>query len=622
MWWRFAPVPLFFFLTELFAFLYLKTESSDAWPLCFGALWAVLLGAVLYILPRIASRILFTLLFCASMVYSVGETGYYLLFSEMIWLSEFRYANEGANYWDVIFNYPILWFLWIALLLGLGIYLVLKYPRVRRKGWHWVLAGCLAAISGLCAFWMPQIVFLEDEDIRYAESDYGRSQSAEAAYENMFNPHRLYQVCGLYQTAVKDLYANTIYPLTPAYSQAREESKAKIDACFSGREPHQTNAMTGILEGKHVVIVLMESMDDWMLGEHTPTINRLMAEGIHFTQFYTPPYGGIRTFNTEFCINTGSFLSSRGGYAFDYVTNSYRQSLASVLKEEGYSARMFHYNDPAFYSRGVFSEALGYEEYVCYADALQDKDAKTKKQLLYDDQLLFDNTQLSRVFFREGSPTLNFVITRSAHLSYKYNEVLSHWGLKQYPYFRGLTGSEEEDCAYLKAKLVDDFFDRLLEELEYHNRLDNTVVIGITDHYTYGVKDEALVLDRSGVDSKLLLERTPCFIWSTGMAPMVVDKTLNTADFLPTLLNLLGLEPEFSYLGRDAFDESYEGFVPFSDGSWILGDVAYSIPDRKILSLTERTGELSRQQQKAISETVKKFTEINNLILDADYYEP
>ena len=49
----------------------------------------------------------------------------------------------------------------------------------------------------------------------------------------------------------------------------------------------------------------MESMDDWMLGEYTPTLNRLMAEGINFTRFYTPVYGGIRTFNTEFCINTG-----------------------------------------------------------------------------------------------------------------------------------------------------------------------------------------------------------------------------------------------------------------------------------------------------------------------------
>ena len=107
-----------------------------------------------------------------------------------------------------------------------------------------------------------------------------------------------------------------------------------------------------------------------------------MDEGIEFTSFYTPAYGGIRTFNSEFCINTGSYLSSQGGYAFDYVTNSYQQSLANVLRRNGYSAKTFHYNDPSFYSRGEFSPAMGYEEYICYADYLSGYDEKAAKQLL------------------------------------------------------------------------------------------------------------------------------------------------------------------------------------------------------------------------------------------------
>ena len=97
-------------------------------------------------------------------------------------------------------------------------------------------------------------------------------------------------------------------------------------------------------------------------SSHSLLFHECMSEGINFTNFYTPVYGGIRTFNTEFCINTGSFLSSAGGYAFDYVTNSYNQSLANQLREEGYSAKTFHYNDPTFYSRGEFSPAMGYEE--------------------------------------------------------------------------------------------------------------------------------------------------------------------------------------------------------------------------------------------------------------------
>ena len=64
--------------------------------------------------------------------------------------------------------------------------------------------------------------------IRYAKSDYGRMQSAEAAYENMFNTHRLYQVCGLYQTLAKDLYQNAIYPLTPSHALEQKQQKQLV----------------------------------------------------------------------------------------------------------------------------------------------------------------------------------------------------------------------------------------------------------------------------------------------------------------------------------------------------------------------------------------------------------
>ena len=96
----------------------------------------------------------------------------------------------------------------------------------------------------------------------------------------------------------------------------------------------------------------------------------------------------------------------------------------------------------------------------------------------------------------------------------------------------------------LKAKLVDDFFTRLVEELEEKGQLENTVIIGVTDHYTYGYKDLPSLMTLSGVKDELLLEKTPCFIWSADLTPMTVSKTLNTSDLLPTLFNLLGIDPE------------------------------------------------------------------------------
>lgn len=617
-------LPISFFLVELFAFFFLswKTGAFSAeqlWPLAFGALWAVILSSIVWVLPAKAGRIVYGLLYGIITVYAIAQTGYYVLFGEMMWLSDFRYASEGADYADIVLSYPAIWWLGTASLIVLGAVLVWRFPRQKYDWRLAVVSVLLCAAAAGWAFVLPEQVFERDDDVKYSKSDYGRAQSARAAYENLFNTHRLYQVCGLYQTLCKDVYANAIYPLTPAYKEAHEAGHQEIDAYFEKKDRTEENEMTGLLAGKNVILVLMESMDDWMLGEYTPTLNRLMSEGINFTRFYTPVYGGIRTFNTEFCINTGSFLSSQGGYAFDYVTNDFRQSLAYLLRQQGYSAEEFHYNSPTFYSRGVFSEAMGYQAYVCYGDYLKDVPADKAKKLLYDDQLLFENEELNREFFREGS-RLNFIITRSAHLSYKYNEVLSYWGMKKYPEFKGLTGNEETDCAYLKAKLVDDLFARMMAELEAKGELENTVIIGVTDHYTYGYKNEQALLELSGVDNKLLLEKTPCFIWSAGLEPMEVDKVLNTADVLPTLLNLLGIDSPYSYIGCDAFDERYDGFAPFSKGSWIYGNTAYDASTKKLISIDGSEAEIAPEIQKQINQRVQQFTRINNLILDVDYY--
>ena len=123
------------------------------------------------------------------------------------------------------------------------------------------------------------------------------------------------------------------------------------------------------------------------------------------------------------------------------------------------------------------------------------------------------------------------------------------------------------------------------------------------------------------MDNKLLLERTPCFIWSADMEPMEVDKVLNTSDLLPTLLNLLGVESEYDYIGHDAFDDSYDGFVPFSDGSWIYGNTAYAAASKKLIAIDDGEADTSKELRTEMTKRVQEFTKINNLILETDYYQ-
>ena len=606
-------IPVAFALVELYGFIFLHDPGDALWPLAFGALWTVCLTGFVRLLPRKAGRVAFGVLYFLAVGYTAVQTGYYILFREMMWVSDFRYASEGSAFFDVLLQYPITWWLMLLGLIALGVLLLLRFPKRYSSKWFYAVA----AVSMLCSIfgmvYLPEAVFVNDKTVQYAGSDYGRAQSSRAAYTNMFNTHRLYRICGVYQTAAKDVIRNYIEPLLPGAAVAKQEAKKEIDAYFDARGESGDNEMTGIFAGKNVIFVLMESMDDWVLGEHTPTINKMMEEGINFTDFYTPAYGSVRTFNTEFSANTGSFLSSQGGYAFDYVTNNFRQSLANQLRNQGYSAKVYHYNSPNFYSRGVFSPAMGYEEYVCYEDYVTEENKKD----LYDDQFLFDNQEINADFFRDGK-TFNFIITRSAHLSYKYNEVLSHWALKKYPQYRGLTGHEELDCMYVKARLVDDMFARLLQELEEKGQLHNTVIVAYTDHYTYGFKDLDVLYAQSGVEDALLLEKTPCFIWTADGPSMEVTKTLNTSDIVPTVLNLMGVESPYRYIGQDAFDENYVGYALFPNGSWVSNGVAYSTLSG--LMVLEDGKEVTDEYQEQMYHLTEAFVRINNLILQSDYY--
>ena len=600
-----------FFLIELAGFWLLKPEGLTS--LAFGALWSLLLTCFIFCLPRLVGRITFGLLYFLMLLWTLAQSGYYLYFGKMMWLSTLAYAGESAIFiGDALAGFPLLWWLALILLLLLGVAVVRFFPRTPRSILWRIPCVLGIAIAIISISMVPEYIFKRDKDIWGTKSEYAQSSSYRAAYNTMFDTKRVYDMTGMYQLVMRDIWVNELYPHTPAYQKALKQQTATINEYFAQRGEATDNDMTGIFSGKNVIMVLMESMDDWMITEQdTPTISKMMGEGINFTNFYTPGYGTARTLNSEFCMNTGIYLPTTGRYVFDYVTNAFNQSIASQMTANGYSSYVFHYNDPDFYSRGVFEPAMGYADYVCYADY------KNEKNALYSDTLLFDLPEVKDLFFREGQ-TLNTIITRSAHLSYKYNEVLSHYALKQYPQYRGLYGSEEEDCARVKAKLVDDMFSRLLDELEAAGQLENTVIIAMTDHYTYGYKNMDELYAHSGVEEELLLEKTPCFIWSANGPQIEVTKTLNTSDFLPTVLNLMGIDSPYNYLGQDAFDPNYKGYALFPDGSWICDGVAYQ--DGKIL-MNQQNRVVSDEEITEMAKLFEEYRNVSNLLLTADYYQ-
>ncbi|WP_455604449.1 hypothetical protein, partial [Cellulosimicrobium funkei] len=80
-------------------------------------------------------------------VYAGFQTGYYILFSEMMWLSDFRYASEGASYASVLFTYPMGWWLGIFAMIGIGVLILWKFPKWKLQWAPNILAAVLVLLA-------------------------------------------------------------------------------------------------------------------------------------------------------------------------------------------------------------------------------------------------------------------------------------------------------------------------------------------------------------------------------------------------------------------------------------------------------------------------------------------
>ena len=84
-------------------------------------------------------------------------------------------------------------------------------------------------------------------------------------------------------------------------------------------------------------------------------------------------------------------------------------------------------------------------------------------------------------------------------------------------------------------------------------------------------------------------------------------------DLLPTLANLFGLEVPKT-MGRDAFDPAYTGYAIFPDGSWLNGTTYVENGE-----IVWNQG-MTEEEIEEMTAYAYRFQEINDAILDTDYY--
>ena len=597
-------VYLSFVSASLFVVFALGAEESFRFAsIIFTLLWSGLFTSAILVLPKKAGQVTYGILYMLFLAYGIAEHVYHNIFDKMFSFTVMSNIKEGAGYVKDIFSFVGVWQITVFLLFViLGIFIIRLIGKIKPLGTVFRVGAVplTLLLIIISQFAVPPMLGKLTE-----KATWNSFEDPRYIYENNTDPHKCLGMTGYYQYLWRDFNNCFIRP----YTVNTEQQKAEVDAFFLeyGRE-HKDNDFTGLLKGKNVVIVMLESID-WQAVEdnNTPTINMMMDNGITFTNYYASIFGDGATFSNEFVLNTGVYSPSNGTAAYSYRDNDFSDSLANLFKKEGYSAASFHHNHGWFYNRALMHNSFGYERYNSYYDY-----GGSWEDVIVDTYLTRTEPLLSDVFANDVNPFMSFIITYSAHLGYTYDAELAEYAFDNYVEEHE-TRPEREDIDVLRAKarITDDMLKELLEKAER-----NDVIICVTDHYAYGLTEETL--NETHDTEWALRQRVPFFIYCSDpeFPSMKIDKICSNADFLPTIANLFGLDYPEKVMGHDIFDPEYKGYAVFSNYSFLTENVYWH--DEVVREYgTEYTDEDVHEMIKYVYSRIPA----NDSLLECDYYK-
>ena len=580
---RLRPAPLW--LSLLLAFLAyflldfslrlfygsMSNVSLWAWqPLVFTLLWSGTMTAIAALLPRTGRRIFLLVTFVPFVLLAITNCVLYQLTGTCFSFADLAYAGDGARF--ISASYFRLrkgeWFS-LAVCLAMMLCAVIFTPQthVGRSGRiaaAVLAAACVAGILVVHTTQMPRGGIVEHNEY-FAWNDAASHDTLSETYAEFTNANRCLMFSGLYQYTVRGAVV-TIWP----QDTATDQRLAELDDYYASHPKEAADTpMTGAFAGKNLILIMMESVDDWLVTpEYMPNLYRLEQEGVYFRNYYAPIFLAAATFNSEFTANTGLIAPEyqvRNSY---YAEHALPYSLANLFRDAGYRARSYHAANPNIYNRGQIHLNFGYESYNDYGDLGMD-------DYMLDSQLLRGYDQIV-----SDEPFFSFIITYSGHGPYTTEQQnISEPHLDRaravidYSAVPYTTEAQKEEYtrAVAQAMETDAFIGGLRERLEADGHAEDTVLVLFTDHYCKYFSDTELIEAIKGTSDHNLLSNVPFVIWTEGITPQVSEKYVSTMDIAPTIVDLFSLDADLRYyIGNDMFGPD-GGVVYFRNYAWYDG---------------------------------------------------
>ncbi len=395
-----------------------------------------------------------------------------------------------------------------------------------------------------------------------------------------------------------------------------DEIYSTIHDYLLNNETTSVNEYTGYFEGKNIIVVMMESVNDLILNaEYFPNFATLLNNGYYYENNYSPR-NSCPTGNNEFSGLTGLYSIYNNCTANYYRNNVYPESMFNLFKEENYNVVSMHDYTDHYYYRSTIHPNMGSDAYYGVEDLGIEYDTVYEE---WANDAEFAEAAMEIMFSEYNAsedPFALWLTTVSAHQPYTVD---SKESLIYEELFADTDYSEEMKRYLSKLKVTDDFFGVLLETLEAEGILEDTVIVAYGDHYPYGLDEDEMseILDRSfdGYEA----DRVPFVIYNSSLEEKVIDDYTTFMNILPTVGNLFNLnyDPRL-YFGKDLFSPEYESRAVFSDGSWKNEIAYYDASDGEITYFTAEV--YTDEKLLYINTKIANDLQISALIIKYNYF--
>ena len=570
-------------------------------PNLFTMTWIFLIIGISLSIKNKKGKILYSIFFIISIILFLVNNIYYSMTNSFFGFNLLGLASEGSVYFiDAITNCNI-WVYISTLIIILTFILSIKhYPKIEKTKPKKIV---YITVTFLIINTITPIFLGKAND----NLEWSTWRNPRNIYINFNDNNKSMMISGIYEYSFRDFYITYL----KVKKSTNEEELTFLEEEYAKEDENYSNKYTGKYQDQNLIIIQLEGLDNWMLNEETtPTLYNMMNNSINFKNHYSYYNGGGSTFNSEFAVNTGFITPlSYTQNAYTFNKNTFPYSLANLFKDKGYSVNAFHMNTSEYYSRGVNYKNWGYDSYY----GLKDLGTYIDDSYILDRELILNETFNEKMFSEEKF--VNYIIAYSSHLPFnptsgvckklvtedlikelglmeqyqagiiniyyekdkllenktilKIEEKLPDGTIKEYEI--EMPEMNEEECVKRQAKETDYMVELLIENLSEKNLIENTVIAVFTDHYLYTLSDQNIIYNYKG-NSNNLINHTPFFIWKLNGETKEVKEVTSQLNILPTLLNIFGLEyhPNY-YLGEDALNTDYSGYVFFDDYSWYDG---------------------------------------------------